>query len=45
MSCNRKSLVGDTIVDYNTQDPDKTMEIPVYEKLIEELWLDKKQKS
>ena len=43
--CHQKTFFNGTMVDYNMQDPDKTMEIPVYEKLIEELWLDKKQRS
>tara|TARA_R110002074_G_scaffold107600_7_gene232491 strand:- start:4877 stop:5185 length:309 start_codon:yes stop_codon:yes gene_type:complete len=33
-----------TLVDYEMQDPDATLEIPVYEKLEEEKW-QKKQKS
>ena len=45
IDCSHRSFVNGTLVDYNVQDPDSTMEIPVYEKLIEETWHGKKQKS
>ena len=45
INCHQKTFFNGTLVDYNVQDPNETMEIPVYEKLVEELWLDKKQKS